>query len=447
MRVRFDLRVVALALSVACTTALAQGNEKIDGIVGHAVAVVGNARILSAQHSAPIARDGMIAEGDTIETGADGYVYIATVDHGFISVRPDSSLTFEHFQYDASAPKQSVIKLVLHKGTMREISGAGAQAARDHYRLNTPVAALGVRGTDFSVFTSSDITRADVRSGGIVMTPLGGSCLSSGNGPCEGPAAAQLFAEQRNSMLQVDRGSAHPLLVENRLAVVTPQGAATQKNEDNAAHSVTGQTQGDVGIAPLELQFMNKIPGPQAPAGPPAPDTPPPAPSRPEAQQIFWGRFAALAAQPADTSLDALLKEGSDQVGINTLFAMTRTPQTDMVMPVQGVFGFSLQSSAAYVLNASTGAAVPGSISNASLTIDFGKRAFTTQFDLSANDATHSIAGRGAVLDDGKLRSDYASPAAISGALAGKTATQAGYLFMQHIDSKTTAMGATQWAR
>ena len=449
MRARFDLRVVALALSVACTTALAQGTEKMDGIVGHAVAVVGNARILSARHSAPIARDGAISQGDTIETGADGYVYIATVDHGFISVRPDSSLTFERFQYDASAPKQSIIKLVLHKGTMREISGEGAQAARDHYRLNTPVAALGVRGTDFSVFTTADTTRADVRSGGIVMAPLLGSCLSSGNGPCEGPAAAQLFADQRDTMLQVDRGSARPLLLENRLPEVSPQGAATQNNEDNAARSATGQTHGDVGVAPLELQFTNTIPAqtPKAPPAPPAPDAPPPTPPKPEAKQIFWGRFAALASQPADTSLDALLKRGSEQVNINMLFAMTRTPQTDMVMPVQGVFGFGLQSSAAYLVNASTGAALPGTISNSSLTIDFGKRAFATQFDLRANSSTFSIVGRGAVLDDGKLTSDYGSPASIHGALAGKTATQAGYLFLQNIDSKTTAVGATQWAR
>ncbi|MEM5383494.1 FecR domain-containing protein [Paraburkholderia phymatum] len=456
MRTRFDLRVVALALSVACTTGIAQGTEKMDSIVGHAVAVVGNARIVNARQRAPIEEDATISQGDTIETGADGYVYIATVDHGFISVRPDSSLTFERFQYDAAAPKQSVIKLVLHKGTMREISGQGAQAARDHYRLNTPVAALGVRGTDFSVFTTADTTRADVRNGGIVMTPLGDSCLSSGSGPCEGPAAAQLFADQANTMLQVDRGSTHPLLVENRLPVISPQGAATQKSEDNAARSASGQTQGGVGVAPLELEFMHAIPEQTphtvTPAPVPAPD-PTPAPSvpapppKPEAQQVFWGRFAPLASQPADTTLDALLQQGSQRVDINMLFAMTRTPQPDMVMPVQGVFQFGLQKSAAYLVNATAGTAVPGTISNASLSIDFGKRAFTTRLDLNASESMHSIVGRGAIGNDGILTSDYGSPASIHGALAGKTATQAGYLFLQSIDSKTMAVGATQWAR
>jgi hypothetical protein len=32
---------------------------------------------------------------------------------------------------------------------------------------------VGIRGTDFSVFTDANVTRASVRSGGIVLTPLG----------------------------------------------------------------------------------------------------------------------------------------------------------------------------------------------------------------------------------------------------------------------------------
>lgn len=45
---------------------------------------------------------------------------------------------------------------------------------RKHYRMNTPVAALGGRGTDFSVLTDANVTLAVVRGGGIVMTPFGG---------------------------------------------------------------------------------------------------------------------------------------------------------------------------------------------------------------------------------------------------------------------------------
>ena len=34
---------------------------------------------------------------------------------------------------------------------MRSITGQWGEAARDRFRLNTPIAAIGVRGTDFIV--------------------------------------------------------------------------------------------------------------------------------------------------------------------------------------------------------------------------------------------------------------------------------------------------------
>lgn len=424
--------------------------------LGQAAVVIGQA---CAQHARadcmPLTRGAAIAEGDTVQTGADGYVYITTVDHGFISVRPDSSLTFERYQYDPANPPGTVIKLSLHKGEVREISGTGAQAARGHYRMNTPVAALGVRGTDFTVVTDTNVTRADVRSGGIVMTPLSANCAPTGVGPCEGPAAAQLFAGKPNAMLEVYRGSARPVVIDSPLPGLMPeQGAAVLKSEENSARAATATTQVNPGVAPAELNFP--LTAPVAPTSTPTPTSPPtpvnpvpvpvPAPT-PESQQIFWGRFASLASAQPDTTLAALLQQGSEQVGLLGPFAMTRTTQTDMVMPAYGTFNFNLQASSAYVMNPVTGAATQAQISNPLLSIDFGAGTFQTSLTLSANGASYAISAQGGVSSDGKLRSDYTSQAAVQGTLAGKNATQAGYLFLQSLDGKNTAVGATQWSR
>jgi len=433
--------------------------------VGNAVVVIGQACAQHAQADcAPLVRGAAIAQGDTVETGADGYVYITTVDHGFISVRPDSSLTFERYEYDPADPQRTVIKLSLHKGVVREISGTGAQAARDHYRMNTPVAALGVRGTDFTVFTDANVTRADVRSGGIVMTPLGAGCTATGTGPCEGPAAAQLFAGQPNAVLQVYRGNARPVVVDSTLPGLIPeQAGAALKSEENSARATTTQPPVNPGVAPAELNFP--LTAPAAPPVPvptpvpvpapvptpvPTPVAPPPVPvpaPPPESQQIFWGRFAPLASAQADTTLAALLQQGSDQVGLIAPFAMTRTPQTDMVMPAYGTFTFGLQASSAYVMNNASGAAIQAQISNPLLSVDFGAGTFRTGLSLTANGMSYPVSAQGSVGPDGRLRSDYGSPATILGALAGRNATQAGYLFLQALDSKNTAVGATQWSR
>src|ERR1700688_1503701 len=105
----------SLALSLICGSAWAQSEPVETKVIGNTVVVVGHASVLSGGRSTPLARGAAIVQGNTIETGADGYVYITTVDQGFVSVRPNSSLTFDRYEYDPVAPERTVIKLVLHK--------------------------------------------------------------------------------------------------------------------------------------------------------------------------------------------------------------------------------------------------------------------------------------------------------------------------------------------
>lgn len=126
-----------------------------------------------------------ISEGDVIETLGNGHVHIRFVDNGLVSVRPDSRLSIEHYSYDAEHPNESIIKFNLNEGVMRSISGTGAKAARDKFRLNTPIAAIGVRGTDFVVKASNDLVQAIVNEGAIVVAPFSNGCSLSTLGPCQ----------------------------------------------------------------------------------------------------------------------------------------------------------------------------------------------------------------------------------------------------------------------
>ena len=456
--------LVTVLLPFICASAFAQNVPAATAMMGSAVLVVGHASLLDAQHHTTLIRGASIVQGDTIETGADGYVYITTVDQGFVSVRPNSSFTVEHYEYDAAAPEKTEIKLTLHYGVVREISGKGAQAARDHYRMNTPVAALGVRGTDFSVFTDANVTRATVLSGGIIMTPLGQGCATTGVGPCEGASAAQLFADQHDALLQVDRGSSHSVLIEAKMSQQMPdQTTQALKSEDSAARAASTPTTVEPGVAPAELQFQ---PDPSVPATPPV-QVPPVTPTTPvitptpEAQQIFWGRYTSAA--DAYSTLTTLQQQGSQTAAqLSVLssslnFDMTRTPQTDMVMPVSGNYTFQLQQGAgqsvAYLFDKASGTSTQAAISNAQLSVDFGKHSFATNLDVSANGSTYKVTGQGGITSQaagptqyGNLTSDLSSPATIRGPLAGSTASQAGYLFSESFNnSKTTAIGATLW--
>ena len=98
-----------------------------------------------------VTRGSPILPGDRLDTAEGGHVHIRFVDGALVSVRPGSRLTVEDYQYDAKQVSNSLVRFKLEYGVARAISGAAAEGAKDRFRLNTPLVAIGVRGTDFVV--------------------------------------------------------------------------------------------------------------------------------------------------------------------------------------------------------------------------------------------------------------------------------------------------------
>jgi hypothetical protein len=88
-----------------------------------------------------------VEEGDELSTSADGYVYVQTVDNGFLILRPNTIARVVTYSIDKRDPSKTQVKLELRQGVARTISGQGVKQARQNFRFNTPVAAIGVRGT------------------------------------------------------------------------------------------------------------------------------------------------------------------------------------------------------------------------------------------------------------------------------------------------------------
>jgi hypothetical protein len=120
--------------------------------------------------------------GDRIRTGADGVAILVFSDEGRISLRADSELLIRHYEIDPTGVKTR-IEIELIKGTVRQISGNASRSQPDRYRLNTPVAVIGVRGTDFLAKTSGDTVEAFVHEGKIILTPALGNCVQNNCAP------------------------------------------------------------------------------------------------------------------------------------------------------------------------------------------------------------------------------------------------------------------------
>ena len=178
------------AIAVLCWLPLfaLAGEGEADGAhaaIGEVSLVLGKALIRSDDGSrSDVSRGMVISVGDEIETRANGHVHIRFIDNALVSVRPNSRLSIDRYEFDASRPERSAVKFSLSDGVTRAISGEAAKAARDRFRLNTPVAAIGVRGTDFVVGAIKGATRALVNEGAISMAPYSEACSVEAFGPC-----------------------------------------------------------------------------------------------------------------------------------------------------------------------------------------------------------------------------------------------------------------------
>jgi hypothetical protein len=123
--------------------------------------------------------------GDRLYTEAGGHVHVRFVDDALVSVRPSSTLDIVRYDYDAKNPSDSAVKFELSEGVARAISGEAAKSARQRFRLNTPIAAIGVRGTDFVVSADALSTRALVNEGSIVVAPFSSECSVEAWGPAQ----------------------------------------------------------------------------------------------------------------------------------------------------------------------------------------------------------------------------------------------------------------------
>ena len=143
---------------------------------------VGSVALVTGSVSASTAADAVpkplragdpLLEGQTITVAANSYASLKFADGGRVLLRPNSEFQVESFHYTpapvevAPAPSSPTAEAApappvtagavgtaffrLVRGGFRAISGLIGKADRQSYRVTTPVATIGIRGTDYEV--------------------------------------------------------------------------------------------------------------------------------------------------------------------------------------------------------------------------------------------------------------------------------------------------------
>jgi hypothetical protein len=419
-------------------------------IAGNIVFLLGKAQVFDKNNiEKELVLGDAITVGSTIVTSDRAQIGMRMIDGAVQQIKANSTFQIIRYDYDPQLPQESVIKVFLKQGQLHSKTGAAGKAAKHNYRLNTPIAAIGIRGTEFTVYADAQQTRVDVLSGGVVMSPFSNGCALSGSGPCGGRNAIELFANhRRDASLILQRNQERPKIViptkktasNNNLplpvantdkSVATP--AITNTSSTTTAVNTDTASSEKSAASPKAARSNDTASTPLAQA------KPAPSSTTSSIKSVKWGRWDPKLSNNQ-------LAEGYELVAKNADYAIIRRADENFVLPNTGVYQFSPTRHEAYVRDVSQDSYTQADINNAYLSVDFVNRNFDTGFDLVADNVNTHIQTSGNLSEDGILSTTKdQGNTRISGAIAGDTAKEASYAFYHQIDDNLNVAGAIDW--
>lgn len=94
-----------------------------------------------------LSRGAELDEGDTVRTNADGRAQLRFTDGSYISLQPNTDFAINEYKYSGKPDGSERSFYGLVRGAMRTVTGAIGRVNRNAYRITTPTATVGIRGT------------------------------------------------------------------------------------------------------------------------------------------------------------------------------------------------------------------------------------------------------------------------------------------------------------
>ena len=148
---KFASRILVVISLAAMLSAPALAQEDSVGMV---VASRGEVIAMSNGGSRLLKQGEFIHVSDEIITSNRSFAVLQFEDGAKVTVRPDSTMIIESYLYNGDSDDEATLSLV--EGGLRVITGAMAKSNPENYKVRTPVALMGVRGTEFSIMLCGD---------------------------------------------------------------------------------------------------------------------------------------------------------------------------------------------------------------------------------------------------------------------------------------------------
>lgn len=117
---------------------------------GKTLLAVGDVSSLRDSKKVILKRRSVIFEKDEVRVGSAGRAQFRMIDSALISLQENSVLKIKKYRYQSGQQGNSAL-LELLSGGLRTITGAIGKNNKKAYELRTPLATIGIRGTEFEV--------------------------------------------------------------------------------------------------------------------------------------------------------------------------------------------------------------------------------------------------------------------------------------------------------
>ena len=109
-------------------------------VFGEVVVERGTERIVMQAGSA-------VRQGDIIRTGADGTVQLVMIDSAYLSLRSNSRMRLDRYQFEQASSAAHTALVTLVTGVLRTFTGELARRNPNQFRMRSPIATIGIRGS------------------------------------------------------------------------------------------------------------------------------------------------------------------------------------------------------------------------------------------------------------------------------------------------------------
>lgn len=166
---RFDISALSAAVLTLIFTGAAQADD-----IGDVTRVLNQAQAVQGEEVRALAVESDLFGGELVSTGAEARLHARFADGTELMMGARSTLQLDDFVYDPDGSGNARFNLTA--GAFRMITGALNKAEGNSMTVNTPVATIGIRGTDFwGLQTEDELTLALLDDGVLEVSAQGRS--------------------------------------------------------------------------------------------------------------------------------------------------------------------------------------------------------------------------------------------------------------------------------